>query len=85
MAYTAHSDIGRDEPPTFVVVGARDGIAPPSAMERRIAGLEAMGTEVEYHLIPGMGHGFGAGTGTPADGWVDDAVAFWERQLCPAQ
>lgn len=28
-AYTAHSDHSPDEPPTFVVVGERDGIAPP--------------------------------------------------------
>ncbi|WP_226584463.1 alpha/beta hydrolase [Acuticoccus sediminis] len=81
MAYTAHADIGRDEPPTFVVVGTRDAIAPPSAMERRIARLRAMGTEVEYRLVPGVGHGFGTGAGTPAERWVGDAMAFWKRQL----
>ncbi len=29
MAYTAHSDHAAAEPPTFVVVGEQDGIAPP--------------------------------------------------------
>jgi acetyl esterase/lipase len=79
MAYTAHSDYSSDEPPTFVVVGERDGIAPPSVMERRVAALREAGTEVEYHKYKGLGHGFGPGTGTVAEGWLDDAVRFWER------
>ncbi|OFW64986.1 MAG: esterase [Actinobacteria bacterium RBG_13_63_9] len=79
MAYTGHSDVSSDEPPTFVVVGERDGIAPPSAMERRIAALREAGTEVEYHKFANLGHGFGLGTGTSAAGWIDDAMRFWEK------
>lgn len=81
LAYTGHSDVSRDEPPTFVVVGGRDGIAPPAAMERRVAALRSAGTEVEYRVYPGLGHGFGAGTGTEAEGWISQAVAFWARQV----
>jgi acetyl esterase/lipase len=81
MAYTGYSDRSRDEPPTFVVVGGRDGIAPPAAMERRIAALRSTGTEVAYHVYPNLGHGFGAGTGTEAEGWIGEAVAFWARQV----
>lgn len=81
MAYTAHSDRSRDEPPTFAVVGGRDGIAPPAAMEHRIAALRSAGTEVEYHVYPSLGHGFGAGTGTEAEGWIGEAVAFWMRRV----
>lgn len=81
MAYTGHSDLSREEPPTFVVVGGRDGIAPPAAMVRRIAALRSAGTEVEYHVYPNLGHGFGAGTGTEAEGWIGEAVAFWARQV----
>jgi acetyl esterase/lipase len=36
MAYTGHSDDSSDEPPTFVVVGEQDWIAPPAVMERRV-------------------------------------------------
>ncbi len=79
MAYTAHSDFSLHEPPTFVVVGERDGIAPPASMERRIAMLRRAGTEVEYHKFKDVGHGFGAGTGTSAEGWLTDATRFWER------
>jgi acetyl esterase/lipase len=78
MAYTAHSDHSTSEPPTFVVVGEKDGIAPPSSMERRIAALRSAGTAVEYHKYKNLGHGFGPGTGTSAEGWIGDAVRFWE-------
>jgi acetyl esterase/lipase len=81
MAYTGHSDYGPAEPPTFVIVGERDGIAPPARMETRITALRAAGTEVEYRRIEGLGHGFGLGTGTRAEGWVGDAVRFWERAI----
>ena len=69
MAYTAHSDHSSAEPPTFVVVGENDGIAPPATMERRVAALRQAGVEVEYHKYKGLGHGFGLGSGTNAEGW----------------
>ena len=81
MAYTAHADHAAQEPPTFVLVGGRDRISPPSAMEARVDALHALGTEVEYHRIEDLGHGFGAGFGTSAEGWIHDAVLFWERAM----
>ena len=81
MAYTEHSEVSGQEPPTFVVVGGRDNIALPAVMESRIENLRAAGTEVEYHLYQSLGHGFGLGVGTEAEGWISDAVAFWEKQL----
>lgn len=79
MAYTGHADYSSNEPPTFVVVGEQDGIAPPVIMERRVATLRQAGTPVEYHQYPDLGHGFGVGTGTSAEGWVLEATRFWER------
>jgi acetyl esterase/lipase len=79
MAYTGHSDTSRDEPPTFVVVGERDGIAPPSTMEKRVTILRNAGVEVEYRKYKDVGHGFGVGSNTSAGGWVTEAVRFWEK------
>lgn len=79
MAYTAHSDHSDNEPPTFVVVGSYDGIAPPSSMERRIAELKRLGTRVEYRKFAAVGHGFGTGKDTSAEGWITEATRFWER------
>ncbi|OBZ94716.1 esterase [Pararhizobium polonicum] len=83
MAYTAHSDVSNDEPPTFVVVGADDAIAPPASMEKRIAALRQMGTPVAYRKYPALGHGFGLGIGTSAQGWITDATEFWEQSREP--
>jgi acetyl esterase/lipase len=81
IAYTAHSDYSAHEPPTFVVVGEQDAIAPPSNMERRVAALRKTGTEVEYHKYRNLSHGFGPGTGTSAEGWIADAIRFWEKHI----
>jgi acetyl esterase/lipase len=81
MLYTAHADLGSSEPPTFVAVSDRDGIASPAAMEKRVAALRRLGTEVMYRKYPGVGHGFGLGGGTSAEGWIVDAVRFWAKQM----
>jgi acetyl esterase/lipase len=81
MAYTGHSDVGTAEPPTFVVVGEHDGIAPPSAMRRRVDSLRRAGARVEYHVYPDVGHGFGAGAGTSAEGWIGKATEFWTQSI----
>jgi acetyl esterase/lipase len=81
LLYTGHSDLASTEPPTFVAVGDADGIAPPSMMERRVAALRRAGTDVEYHKYRGVGHGFGLGVGTSAEGWIADAVRFWAKQI----
>lgn len=81
MAYTGHSDYSYHEPPTFVVVGSRDRIALPILMEQRVDALQNNGTTVEYHKYNGVGHGFGLGNGTPAEGWIFHAVHFWEKTI----
>ena len=50
-------------------------------MERRINAIKANGTDAEIEVFEGLPHGFGLGTGTVAEGWFDNAVGFWERQL----
>ena len=79
MAYTAHSDYSSADPPTFVVVGENDTISPPATMGRRVAALRQAGVEVEYHEYPNVGHGFGLGSGTSAEGWLVHATQFWEK------
>lgn len=81
LLYTGHSDVAASEPPTFVAVGETDGIALPAVMERRVAALRRAGTDVEYHRYRSVGHGFGLGIGTSAEGWIAEAVRFWERHI----
>ncbi len=81
MAYTAHPEVGPNEPPTFAVVGEQDGIAQPYVMEQRISALRKAGTPVEFHRFRNLGHGFGLGTVSSAGGWVASAIQFWKRSI----
>jgi hypothetical protein len=81
MQYTGHSDYTADDPPTYVCIGENDGIASPRAMERRVNALKAAGIDTEFHLYRNLGHGFGLGIGTSAEGWHNDALSFWEAHM----
>jgi len=81
MQYTGLSEVYGNEPPTYNCVGTNDGIASYRTMERRIAAIQANGTDTMIEVFPGLSHGFGLGTGTVADGWVTNAVSFWERNM----
>ena len=84
MQYPGHSDYTENDPPTFACVGERDGIANWRTMERRLQALSALDIPTEFHHYPGLRHGFGLGTGTVAEGWLDQAVAFWEANTSPS-
>lgn len=81
MQYTGLSEYSRHDPPTYACVGTADGIAPWRVMKGRIDAMAALGVPTEFHLYPGLPHGFGLGAGTRADGWLDEAADFWRRQL----
>jgi acetyl esterase/lipase len=81
IAYTGQSSFSEDFPPIFMTTSANDGIANVSSVDRRVKNLRDAGVEVEYRRYRTAGHGFGLGTGTDAEGWLDLAVQFWEKHL----
>lgn len=81
MQYTGLSEYSEDDPGTFVTVGESDGIASWRIMKARLDGMSALGIDTEFHSYPGLSHGFGLGTGTVAEGWIDEAIRFWQRQV----
>lgn len=78
MQYTGHSEYSAEDPPTYACVGKNDGIANWQVMQQRTDAMAALGIPTEFHAYDGLSHGFGLGTGTNAEGWLDDAVEFWE-------
>ena len=80
MQYTGYTYVSRSDAPTYVCVGKNDGIASWRTMQRRLETLESYGIPTEFHAYEGLPHGFGLGTGTVAEGWIEDAFAFWEAQ-----
>ena len=81
MQYTGHSEYSENDPPTYACVGENDGIANWRTMEARLNRLSELGIPTEFHHYKGLRHGFGLGTRTVADGWINDAVDFWETQM----
>ena len=81
MQYTGLSEYSESDPPTYACVGDRDGIANWRVMQARLEAMQQAGIDTEFHVYSGLGHGFGLGTGTSAEGWINDAVSFWEQQM----
>ena len=81
IAYTGQSSYAGEFSPAFITVAANDWIANVNTVERRVKNLKNAGVDVEYHRVQSAGHGFGLGTGTDAEGWVDLAVQFWQRHI----
>lgn len=81
MQYTGHSEYSENDPPTYACVGTSDGIADWRRMQARLDAMDKLGIPTEFHAYEGLRHGFGLGTGTAAEGWLEDAVRFWKMQM----
>ena len=81
MQYTGLSEYSKNDPPTYACVGENDGIAYWRVMKARLDAMKKIGIDTEFHSYKGLGHGFGLGENTIAEGWIDDTVKFWERQM----
>ena len=79
--YTGLNEFSKNDPPTYACVGDKDGIAYWKTMQERLNRLNSLGVDTEFHVYEGLRHGFGLGTGTVAEGGINDAVAFWEKQM----
>ena len=79
--YTGYNSVSSFDAPTFINVGTNDGIAPWQVMQARAEALTSRyGIPTEFHVYEGLRHGFGTGVGTEAEGWIDQALAFWKAQ-----
>ena len=80
MQYTGYTTVAADYAPTYACCGTSDGIASWRTMQSRLESLSALGIPTEFHAYNGLPHGFGLGTGTVAEGWINDAIRFWNQQ-----
>lgn len=78
---TGLSEVIKHEPPTYECVGTSDGIASYHSVRSYIHKIKKNGTDAEIQVFDGLTHGFGLGEGTVAEGWINEAVRFWERQV----
>ena len=80
MQYTGYTTVSQYDGSTYACCGTSDGIASWRTMQSRLESLSALGIPTEFHSYNGLPHGFGLGTGTIAEGWINDAVRFWQSQ-----
>lgn len=69
-----------DYPPTFLWCGLEDRSVDPENSRMLAAALEKCGIPHRFVPIAGVGHGVGLGEGLPCEGWLEEAVRFWESQ-----
>lgn len=81
MQYTGYSRVSRYDAPTYVNVGDSDWIANWKTMQMRLFYLQKMGIPTEFHVYSGLSHGYGLGLGTVAEGWINDAIRFWQKNI----
>lgn len=69
------------DPPLYVISGKQDHLSSWVDIEARCKKMEEAGIQVSMRFTEEEAHGFGTGKGTQAQGWVDDAITFWEGHL----
>lgn len=73
-----------DFPPTYHWFGENDRtlalIKQGNQGPKLEQALEQNGVEHVYRVFKNAPHGVGPGTGTDAEGWLEEAAAFWEQQ-----
>ena len=81
MQYTSLTEVTGNEVPTYNCVGTNDSIVDYRIMEQRIDKLKQNNIDAEIEIFEGLSHGFGLGIGTKAEGWLDNAIKFWEKHI----
>ena len=81
MQYTGLSEVTGNEPPTSANCGTDDWIANYRVMNNRINKIKKNGTDAMMEIFNGLPHGFGLGQGTIAEGWINNAINFWKKQM----
>ena len=81
MQYTGHSEYTGNDPPTYACVGEEDWIANWRVMERRLRRLSSLGDRDGIPSLSRSQPRFRAGDGNSREGWIDEAMDFWEAQM----
>lgn len=76
--YDIDLHIDEDYPDTYIVQAADDDVVPVWNTKELSEKLSDMGVRNKYERVSHGGHGFGLGTDTPSEGWVERAIDFWK-------
>lgn len=74
-----NDNITSDYPATYLWHCKDDPLVPYEAAVEMNDNLESAGVPHQFHLYEKGGHGLGVAEGTPAEGWLNEAVDFWQK------
>lgn len=77
---SAEQQVTAAYPPTFLWCGTADKTVDPRNSRAMAAALAAHGVPHRFVEYPGVDHGVGLGQGLACEGWLDEAVTFWQQQ-----
>jgi len=78
---SADENVDADYPPTYQWVFDEDNLGVAKHTALMDAALKAAGVEHSTNIYPGASHGVGLAEGLSAEGWINDAIAFWQIQM----
>lgn len=77
--YSVEQQVTSEYPPTYLWQCEADNTVPIQNSRMLAEALEEHDVRYRYHVYPGNAHGWGLATGKAAEGWLDEAVDFWEK------
>lgn len=77
--YSIEKQVDISYPPVYLWQCEADETVPIENSSMLVKKLEQNKVPYKYEVFPGKEHGWGLGTGTDADGWVERAIDFWKR------
>lgn len=79
-AYSVEKQVTADYPPSYVWQFDQDNMVPIDNTKLLVEKLKECKVKHQYETFPGTAHGVGLGIGTPAEGWLERAIEFWEKE-----
>lgn len=79
MLYSVEKQVTVAYPPTYLWNCEADCVVPAENSAMLESALRKCGVPVIHEIFPGTTHGWGLGDGTPAQGWFERAIAFWNN------
>ena len=79
--YSAHLHVDPEYPPVYLIRAQDDVTVPARDTELFDGAMTKAHVRHVVEVISAGGHGFGLGSGTPAEGWVDRALTWISHML----
>lgn len=77
--YSVEYQITESYPPTFIWQCEEDTVSPFVNSKVMVQALSEHKISYIYEIYKGSAHGWGIADRTPAEGWLDRAIEFWQK------